>query len=111
MLRVTDGWVSRKIYRTAFRLSADEALSREFAQDVAMSSDEADLIASTGVTLCEKYQVAGQYAPEALLAIAVIGYTVRTAAAFKKLEELAALKARAEAGGKPAPVAEPIKAP
>ena len=110
VLRVTDGWVTRKIYRTAFRLSGDEALSREFGQDVAMSTDEAELIASTGVTLCEKYQVAGQYAPEALLAIAVIGYTARTAAAFKKLEELALLKARAEAGAR-APAAQAEKSP
>jgi hypothetical protein len=95
LAKVVDGILCRKIYRITLKLSADKKLAEEFAAETGLTKDEADLIAGLAASLCEKYQLAGQYAPEILLTVTMAGYGWRQYSTFRKLEELAQNQAAA----------------
>ncbi len=61
-------------------------------------------MANLTAIICQKYQVAGTYAPEFLLGIALVGYGVRTHAMFRKLESIE------EAAGERGRTSEPMAA-
>ena len=96
VLKVVDGMIVRRIYRGTLDLGGDEGLAKHYATDVSLTTDEGETICSLTATLCEKYQIAASYAPELLLLVCVGGYGIRSWMAFRKLDELRAVKALAE---------------
>lgn len=68
-----------------------------------MTEEERDLMGNLTAIICEKYQVAGTYAPEFLLGLALVGYGVRTHAMFRKLDAIE--EAAGDRGRKSEPMA------
>lgn len=90
LCKVVDSIVARHIYRAAYIVSKeDKQFSVGMVQEVQMTTDEQELIAGLSAEVCERWQLLGQYAPELLLAICVIGYASRPFFATMKLREFA----------------------
>jgi hypothetical protein len=92
-LGVIDGMVMRKVYAVTEKLSGDKKQAQNFAEQVAMTKEEADLISELTDVVAKKYGMTEEASPEILLGVAVLGYTTRTIIVFRRLDELAALHA------------------
>lgn len=88
MCRTVDGIVVRKIHRTVLTLTKDNGLAESLAVDVGMTKEECELIGDLSGQVCVQYGWAGQHAPAVLLGVVTVGYGVRVAMGFGKLNEL-----------------------
>jgi hypothetical protein len=80
-----DGAIMRKVYSTHFRVSKDEAGAKELAITAGMTKDELAVISECTGVVCQKYNLLGQYAPEAMLLAVATGYSLRVIFVFRKL--------------------------
>lgn len=97
-----DRFVQRRTYHTAFVLTKEEPLARLFAEEVAMSADERQQIATLSEAVCHQYQIMGQHAPAIFLGAHLIGYGTKCWLVLSKLEEIAKVNRQ-----HPAPAAAP----
>lgn len=88
LVSVVDSRVCASIRRTAVKITNDHDFSRELAESVALTQVETETIASLTVIIVNKYNILGTYAPEALLAVSLIGWGYRVHRATSELREL-----------------------
>jgi hypothetical protein len=96
-LGVIDGLVIRKVYTVTEKLTGDTKQASNFAEQAAMTKEEAELIAELTAVVAKKHGLTEETSPEILLGVAVIGYTTRTILVVNRLNELAKLHAPAPA--------------
>lgn len=88
-----DGAIIRKVYATHLRISKDEGAAKELATTAGITKDEMAVIAECTGVVCQKYNILGQYAPEAMLLAVGVGYGLRVTFVFRKLNVLIELQA------------------
>lgn len=89
LIKVIDGRVQSMVEKTSYRLTQDKGFSEQLRADVAMQEIEADTMTTLTVVVLDKYNVLGSYAPEALLACSIIGYSWRVHSTMQDLKKLA----------------------
>jgi hypothetical protein len=90
-----DGAIIRKVHRVAYLASKDEGLAKEFATTAAITKDEMEVVSTCAGVICQKYNVMGQYAPEAMLLAVIAGYSIRVVVTFRKLNTIIEAQAAA----------------
>lgn len=88
LVSVVDSRVTASIRRTAVKVTNDHTFAQELAESVALTQVETETIASLTVIVVNKYNILGTYAPEALLAVSLIGWGYRVHKATSELREL-----------------------
>ena len=94
VLTAGDAVLTQKIYRTAFRLTDDKALSIDLAKDAGLTVQECDCYGTLCQRIAQKYKFAGKYFEEGCLIVLTIGWVTRIFLVFKKLGEYANLRNR-----------------
>lgn len=89
LINVVDTRICTSIRRIAEKITGDKIFSTELAGSVKMEDVELETITSLSVIVIEKYNILGTYAPEALLACALMGYGYRVHRATSELKQLA----------------------
>lgn len=92
VLTTIDGFVTRKVVKTAALLGADRDLAVELGQSSQLTTSEADLMSELTGVIFEKYGLLSSWAPEALLGIMITEYGFRVTLVLRRLNELARMK-------------------
>jgi hypothetical protein len=96
LLKTLDQMIVRRVFKGAVTLGADEALAREFASEASLKVDNADMIANMAGEVCQKYNLASQYAPEFFLCLGLGTWGFQVRNVFGKLDDLAKIKKETE---------------
>lgn len=92
VLGTVDGFVQRKVLKTAGKLGGDPELCQELAQQSGLTVSEANLMSELTGIIFEKYGLLTGHAPEALLLILLTEYSTRVYLVTRRLNELANMK-------------------
>lgn len=87
-VKALDGVLCRRLGSAAFRLTRDEAFSRNIVDETRLTPEESEQIGVLSGILAQKYSLAASFAPEIALGIIVIGYGARFQFALRRIEEL-----------------------
>ena len=101
-----DRFIQRRTYHTALVLTQEEPLAKCFVDEVAMSADEREQIATLSEAVCHQYQIMGQHAPAIFLGAHLIGYGTKCFLVLSKLEEIAKTNRQPAPAAAPAPLAK-----
>jgi hypothetical protein len=88
LIKVVDQRVQYTVYKTAEKISGDTKFASELKESVAMGEAESQTICSLATVVMEKYNILGTYAPEALLAVCIGGYSFRVWSTVRDLKQL-----------------------
>lgn len=91
LLGTVDETVKKSVKITAMRLLNAENQAAILESKVAMTTTEVDMISKLSGNVAVQYQLAGQHANAAFLAVFVIGYSVRVGMVMNELKKLEAL--------------------
>lgn len=90
VFKAIDSVICRHVYVTAMLVSNnDKAFANQNVQSAAITQVELDGISKLSAEVCERHAILGQYAPEALLVVFMLGYGTRTLITVGKLKGLA----------------------
>ena len=90
ILTIVDSTMKENVESSAFEICNNASLAKGLADKVAMKDLEKDMISKLSGQVCVQYNVAGQHAPAAFLAVFAVGYTTRVLHVLKKLKTLEA---------------------
>ena len=88
LLSTVDETVTESVKNSALALTNDVNMSTKLSKKVEMKVAEKEMISKLSANVCLQYNVAGEHANAAFLAIFVVGYTVRVGFALKELKRL-----------------------
>ena len=88
-----DETITSAVRGKAIAVTTDKAYADQLAEKVRQKESNRELIANLGTKLCEKYNVAGQYAPEIFFAFGMVAWLGPVVVVVRELKTLEAEKA------------------
>jgi hypothetical protein len=95
ILSAVDGTIQESVLQTGLKITNHEGLANGLKKQVAMHTEEKDMMAKLSGQVCQKYNMAGQHAPAAFLAVFAIGYSTRVVVILRQLRQLQAVAEKA----------------